>query len=524
MQIARRLIALVLATLALAGTLAVAQASPAQAVAADSCHRWAATAGSDAADGTAGRPVRSLHRLVALLSPGQVGCIQGGTTYLATEGYGMIKGGGGTPAAPVTITSGGTGRAKVLGQVDAGPTSHDIVFADLDFVGTTADANGNPTVPRATHINLRGDGLTLRDNDITNPFGICINAGSMDAYNPVLTGEPSDRIVITRNRVHGCGMSPKMVWEDHHSGAHGIYLVWTRGAEVTHNLVVGNRYRGFQSWPRSEGTLIANNLFDANATHVNLGSALREGLPWHTADTTVRDNIMVGRTSFRPEKNQASVVGNFPAGPTYGNVVQGNCIEATLGVAAGNGFTLGANDTSVPRFVDRAAGDYRLTADSACRGKGPAAIQPTAAPTPAPTAPTAVQSVDLGAGRCSTGRLTVDLPARATSKVAGEWVFHRTDVVRWDGTRWVLVTPQTAWRYAWADGSGLLSLQAGDGSRAQWVTHDGVRQGSAAGATVTVATTPGTWYAVQQSVWFASDGHLVQEWVDLGAHGVMCRT
>jgi hypothetical protein len=521
MQTTRRLAVLVLAVLALAGSLTLQQAPSASAVAAGACHRWAATGGSDAADGTAARPVRSLDRLVRLLAPGQVGCLQGGQTYHATEGYGMIKAGGGTDAAPVTITSGGTGRAKVLGQVDAGLVTHDIVFADLDFVGTTADANGSPTVPRATHINLRGDRLELRGNDITNPFGICINAGSMDAYNPVLTGEPSDGIVITGNKVHGCGMSPKMVWEDHHSGAHGIYLVWTRGAEVTHNLVVGNRYRGFQSWPRSEGTLVAHNLFDANATHVNLGSALKEGLPWHTAGTTVRDNIMVGRTDYRPEKNQASVVGNFPTGATYGNVVESNCIEATRGVAAGNGFVLGANDTSVPRFVDRARGDYRLTADSPCRGKGPSSIQPAAAPAPVP-AP--VRSVDLGAGRCGGGRLTVDLPARATSSVAGEWVFHRTDVLRWDGRGWVLVTPQTAWRYAWADGTGLAALTGGDGSRAQWVTHDGARTGSAAGAAVTVATTPGTWYAVQQSVWFASDGHLVQAWVDLGADGVICRT
>src|SRR5690554_4128556 len=135
----RLLLAVVLAVAALGGLLAVA-AAPAHAIEAGRCGKWAATNGSDANDGSQARPYRSLNRLVQSLGPGGVGCIAGGTTYSATEGYGIVRSGGGTAASPVTITSGGSGRARIYGQIDIQAPTHDIVFTDLDFIGTHTDA------------------------------------------------------------------------------------------------------------------------------------------------------------------------------------------------------------------------------------------------------------------------------------------------------------------------------------------------------------------------------------------------
>lgn len=509
----RLLLAVVLAVAALGGLLAVA-AAPAHAVEAGRCGKWAATNGSDANDGSQARPYRSLNRLVQSLGPGGVGCIAGGTTYSATEGYGIVRSGGGTAASPVTITSGGSGRARIYGQIDIQAPTHDIVFTDLDFIGTHTDAAGNPMVPRANTINLRGDRLTLRGNSITNPFGICINAGYMeDAYSPASAGDPADDLVITENVIYGCGMSPKLVWEPQMSGAHGIYLVWTRNARITENIVVGNRYRGFQSWPRSEGTLVANNLFDRNATHVNLGSALREGAPWHTAGTVVRDNILTNRTDWVPEKNQAGVVGNFPAGSTYGNVVEGNCIDPARGTHAGNGFEYRGNTHEAARFVDPSGASYRLAADSPCRGKGPAVIQPA-------SAPVGRQTVAFGTGACVGGKLRVTLPTVTSARAEGEWVFARTDVARWDGRQWTLVTPFAPWRYGWAGPQGTVAL---DQAGSHWATYDDARRGSTARATIELPATPGYWYAVYQTVWFSSDGSSHGTWTAMDGEQVFCR-
>lgn len=223
--------------------------------------------------------------------------------------------------------------------------------------------------------------MALRGNDITNPYGICVNTGSLPGYQRDDGGDPADDVVIDGDRVHGCGMSDKLVWTAEDSGAHGIYLVYTGNARVTENLMFGNRWRGFQAWPRAEGKLVANNVFDGNATHVNLGSVLADGFPWYTKDTAVRDNVMTNRTAFQPDKNQAAVIGNFPAGsPLYGNVISGNCIDPAGGVSLGHGMDVTGNVSGVAAYADRAAGDFRLTATSPCRARGPGRSSPPPPP------------------------------------------------------------------------------------------------------------------------------------------------
>ena len=61
-----------------------------------------------------------------------------------------------------------------------------------------------------------------------------------------------------------------------------------------------------------------------------------EQLTWWSTGTTVRDNVLVDKTGYRPEKNQASVAVNVPQGsPTCGNTVTGNCISTGAPAIAG---------------------------------------------------------------------------------------------------------------------------------------------------------------------------------------------
>lgn len=402
-------------------------AAPGAASAATStCARYAATAGSDANAGTAASPYRSLQKLVAVLQPGQTGCLTG-DVYEANEGNGIFRTSQGTATQPVTVT----GTAKVRGWLLADTAAHDVVVRGLTFLGTPTDATGKPVAPKSTLINLLGDRITLRGNDITNPFGICVNAGKIDAFQRTDAGEPSDDIVIEGNRVHGCGMSPTLVWSDSDSGAHGIYLVNTRRARVVENLVYDNRYRGFQQWPTGSGTLVANNLFLRNATQVNVGSALTEGYPWWSTGTTVRDNVMVAKTSYRTEKNQASVAFNYPQGsPTYGNTVTGNCISPDTAMIAGFGYTASDN-TAATAVLDA---QLRLTAASPCQGKGPRSIQPG-------------RSVTSGSAACSPGRVLSSAPSAASSPVA-DWLWFRADLYRWTGTAWVAQDRTQPWLFS----------------------------------------------------------------------------
>ncbi len=474
---------LALAALAASATAAVLVPTlSASAAPASSCAKWAATNGDDGNPGTAASPYRSLAALVANLQAGQTGCLPSGQAYQAIQGNGIFTSSHGTTDKPVTITSGGEGRAQVVGWVEARANVHDVVLTDLDFLGSPTNADGSVQYPKSTHINLLGDRITLKGNDITNPYGICVNAGAISAYQSVDPGEPSEDVVITDNRVHGCGMSPKLTWTDGDSGAHGIYLVNTRRAVVTQNLVYDNRYRGFQQWPTGSGTVVANNLFARNATQVNVGSALTDGYPWYSSDTTVRDNVMVAKTDYRTDKNQASVAFNFPAGsPSYGNTVMGNCISADRQQLAGFGYTASGTVSATATFIDAAHDDFRMTSDSPCQGKGPASIQPTAV-TPAPTAtapaPAPVRKVTTSTASCAARTVTSRAPSAATSTPSADFLWFRAELYVWNGA-WTRVKISD-WHYSRVDGSAMTPwTRYTDRVRTSSVTFTGLTAGAA---------------------------------------------
>src|SRR3712207_1162490 len=160
----------------------------------------------------------------------------------------------------------------------------------------------------------------------SDPRGICVGAGRGHATDPNVNDVAVD-MRVTGNRIHDCGTDPSIVWYANDSGSHGVYLENTRNAYVADNLIYRNRWRGLQLWPRNYGAVIERNVFDENATHVNIGSSLTAGGAFKAEKTTVRDNIFTGRvTTFQTSKNPSQVFGNFPIdSSTYDNVVSSNC-------------------------------------------------------------------------------------------------------------------------------------------------------------------------------------------------------
>lgn len=415
-----------------ATTLVAGPVSPVSAASDVGCHRWASSAGSDGYDGTTpARAFGTLGTLAAALKPGETGCIPSGDRFIA-HGQGVIGSVNATAAAPITIRSGPGGRATIVGGLLFNHRSHDIVFTELDVIGDGFTGNA---------IQVEGRSIRLDRIDVRHPTGICIGVGSINAYQQAYTGNEALDVTITNSRVHECGTDPanSPKWQlDSFSGSHGIYVVNARRTRIAENAIYSNKYRGVQVFPRGIDTLVERNVFDANATHVNIGSTLADGYPWRSSGTVVRDNVMSNRvTNFRTDKNSAQVHGNYPAGtPADGNRVTANCwVDEPGPEMTGNAITLDANKVGVAQYVDRAAGDFRQAATSPCAAYGPQWAKPGR---PASTEPTVA---------CTTGRANVTLPGDVrTSSGQPTWAYSRL-WLRVGGGDW-----QTfSWFASWAN-------------------------------------------------------------------------
>jgi len=433
------MIRLAASALALAGGLSITAVDASPAVAAARCDRWASSNGSDNYDGTTpASAFATLSTLAAVLGPGQTGCIPAGDTFIA-HGAGVIGTVQSTPAAPITITSGPGGRATIIGGLLFNERSHDIVMTDLNVIGDGFTGNA---------VHIEGRSISLTDLDVQHPVGICIGIGKLAAYQNDYSGIEAQDVTISNSRVHGCGtdrsLQPKWV-QDSYSGNHGIYVVNARRTRIIDNAVYDNKYRGVQVFPRGLDTLVERNVFDGNATHVNIGSTLAQGYPWRSSGTIVRNNVMTNRvTDFRPDKNSAQVHGNFPAGtPSQGNLLTGNCLVGEAGPqVTGNAIEVGTNTTAVAGYVDRSTHDFRQVATSPCRAFGPDWARPSEA---ARTEP----AID-----CSGPTATVLLPTDVTTASGVEtWVYsriwHRVNGGTWQHRTWFAAQANTGDDQAW---------------------------------------------------------------------------
>ena len=266
MPLSVRLVAWMAVGLLLVLATSNASASPAQAP--HSCSRWASVTGSDVNSGTSTSPVRTIPKLVSILAAGQTGCLRGGEFFDEPLGTAIVSSSNGTPTAPVVITSSGHQRATVRAAIWIKDSANNIVFKGINFVGT-------PGPPKGTMIHIDGDNIGLLRNDITNPTGICVDAGTTDISVPNDPGLIAKHLRIVGNRVYGCGVTAPLTGAD--SGVHGIYLIHTLDAVISDNHIYDNINRGIQLYPRAKHTLITRNVLDGNGSNVNIGSEAPTG-------------------------------------------------------------------------------------------------------------------------------------------------------------------------------------------------------------------------------------------------------
>ncbi|HVZ72418.1 MAG TPA: right-handed parallel beta-helix repeat-containing protein [Polyangia bacterium] len=306
------------------------------------CTKHAAPTGTDPADGgvaDAGvtTPFKTASRLVASLTPGQIGCLDTGT-YVENVTFAKS----GNNANPITLTAAPGAHATLKGVVTIPDTTDYIAIANLTL-------DGAPTVlptPPATHSAsplVRGDHVALRGNDITNEGADCVTLGDPTFGIAKVT-------VIEDNRIHGCKT--------------GVLARVAESGAVAHNFIFDNTADGVSFMPNGDGFTVEHDVIDGNGSGVLFGS---DGKVVSINDV-VRTSIISGSTVGY------DVYSSFPGTLGTGNSATQSCLwMGAKGEIASpaKGFSTKDNLVADPMYVDRANKDFRLAPTSPCKAYGP---------------------------------------------------------------------------------------------------------------------------------------------------------
>jgi parallel beta helix pectate lyase-like protein len=324
---ARRLRYLVACTAAL---LVCGMSMPAARADGAACDKVASPLGSDAYPGTPAEPYATVEHLANSLSPGQTGCLRAGVF----QGDVNVSRGG-SSGAPTTIASYPGERATVVGRFRVTDSANFVTVTGLDLDGRNADNLPSPTI--------NGDQVTFSANDVTNHHTtICFIVGS-DSFGRARNA------AIERNRIHDCGQLPAT---NHH---HGIYVEASDGLRITDNWIYDNADRGVQLFPDAQGTYIARNVIDGNGQGIIFS---RE-----SANNLAEYNV-ISNPVLRYNIEDWELTG-------AGNMARRNCVWSTRhpggsGIQPGLGVPAIDNKVTDPGYVNRAAKDFHLRADSPC--------------------------------------------------------------------------------------------------------------------------------------------------------------
>jgi hypothetical protein len=316
--------------------------APAGAQAAGECARVASPSGSDRAAGTERAPLRTPQALLDSLSPGQAGCLRGGT-YRAAENI-LSPDRGGRAGAPLTLRSYPGERAKLVGIIDIPHGVDYITLSGLAIEGTGAGG--------ANSVKVYSRGVVIEDSDITNAWRgrSCLMLGNVSG------GGQAVAPVIRGNTFHECG-DP-----DNGNHDHAIYAANVAGGEIVDNLFYNAAAYTIQLYPNAHNMRFAYNIVDGSAP------SIRGGLVFGGDDDHASSNNVVEHNVIAHAATNA-ITSNWEGPTGTGNLARNNCVWGSRGganITRPDGFRSVANRVANPNFIARAGHDYGLAAASPC--------------------------------------------------------------------------------------------------------------------------------------------------------------
>lgn len=187
------------------------------------CTMFASPDGDDSASGDFAAPFHTAQRLVAMLRPGDVGCLRAGT-YV-----------------------------------------EDVQIDDTKSGLVLRSANGEQAIVRGSML-VVGNDVTIRGLDLTGGVA-CLTIGRRDLSQP-----PTERVHVEANRIYGCTMD-------------GIYVTNATDTRLSGNTIFGASTNGIELYPSAQRSIVDRNVADGNGTNViiggNEGEATSDSLVHH---------------------------------------------------------------------------------------------------------------------------------------------------------------------------------------------------------------------------------------------------
>jgi hypothetical protein len=267
------------------------------------------------------------------LSPGDVGCLHGGTYGGASIYSDFSK--SGTSSAPITLQS-YPGETATLRGYNAIGGSY-VTFTNLKIDNTNTFTGSSECGGRYESFTLAGSNIVLDHNEITASD---ISHSSNGVY---VTGSNEE---IRFNKIHGVGACQNF--------DHGIYVGHGAGTQIRGNWIWNIPHGwGVQVYPSSSGVHAYSNVIDRAQNGFVLCS---------TGSNNLIEHNVVANSIGGPG---ALTSGCGPQAPSTGNVVSNNDQWNNPG-GLGNvsGITYGGNISADPGFVDSASHDYETLSTS----------------------------------------------------------------------------------------------------------------------------------------------------------------
>jgi hypothetical protein len=281
---------------------------------------------------------------VDALSPGQTGCLEGGTYNLAggSSGSQLKFSHGGSSGSPITLTSAPSQTATLTGGPVYVPHGSD--YVTISGVNIDMRNVGEPMVQiMGAYDSLINSNLTNHNTQYS-----CVIIGSDTGY-----GQASHTL-IAGDVIHQCGYNPGDPYEDH-----GIYVDNSTDATIKNNIIWGMPYGwGVQIYPHSMGTQVVHNVIDNNGQGVVFGG----NSTWTSSGNTVAYNIISNSSNdYNIQYWWGGAVGS-------NNQANNNCLyNGNAGnVESPRGFTVSGNVDANPQYTDGSQHDYTLQSGSPC--------------------------------------------------------------------------------------------------------------------------------------------------------------